>query len=99
MRGSQGTAMGGGASERLHIEVLGPVSVRRGTTSLDAGPVRRQAVLVALVLRRSGPVSYEQLLDDVWGTHPPESGHRVLPSYVFALRKALDPQGAARGPR
>ncbi|SFY43253.1 AfsR/SARP family transcriptional regulator [Streptomyces atratus] len=97
MRGSQGTAMGGGASERLHIEVLGPVSVRRGTTSLDAGPVRRQAVLVALVLRRSGPVSYEQLLDDVWGTHPPESGHRVLPSYVFALRKALDPQGA--GPR
>lgn len=97
MRESQGTAAGGGASGRLRIEVLGPVSVRCGTTSLDAGPVRRQAVLVALVLRRSGPVSYGQLLDDVWGTHPPETGHRVLPSYVFALRKALDPQGA--GPK
>ncbi|MFJ7629775.1 BTAD domain-containing putative transcriptional regulator [Streptomyces sp. NPDC097595] len=52
---------------------------------------------MALVLGRSGPVSYEQLLDDVWGTHPPETGHRVLPSYVFALRKALDPQGTRPG--
>ncbi|MFG3527433.1 BTAD domain-containing putative transcriptional regulator [Streptomyces sp. NPDC047917] len=59
--------------------------------------MRRQAVLVALVLRRSGPVTYEQLLDDVWGTHPPKSGHRVLPSYIFALRKALDLPGA--GPK
>lgn len=97
MRGSQETATGGGGPERLRIDVLGPVSAHCGTTSLDTGPVRRQAVLVALVLRRSRPVSYEQLLDDVWGSHPPESGHRVLPSYIFALRKALDPQGA--GPK
>ncbi|MFF2329526.1 MULTISPECIES: BTAD domain-containing putative transcriptional regulator [unclassified Streptomyces] len=97
VRGSRGTARGDGASKRLRIELLGPVSVRRGPTTLDIGPVRRQAVLVVLVLRHGRPVGYEQLLDDVWGTHPPESGHRVLPSYVFALRKALDPQGA--GPR
>ncbi|MEU2134938.1 BTAD domain-containing putative transcriptional regulator [Streptomyces sp. NPDC018352] len=97
VQGSQRTATGGKASKRLRIEMLGPVCVRRGTTSLDAGPARRQAVLVALVLRRNRPVGYEQLLDDVWGTHPPESGHRVLPSYVFALRKALDPQGTKPG--
>ncbi|MFI7360903.1 BTAD domain-containing putative transcriptional regulator [Streptomyces sp. NPDC050149] len=97
MRGSQETARGSGGLERLRIEMLGPVSVHRGTTLLDIGPVRRQAVLVALALRGSRPVSYEQLLDDVWGTRPPDSGHRVLPSYVFALRKALDPQDA--GPK
>ncbi|MET9918110.1 BTAD domain-containing putative transcriptional regulator [Streptomyces sp. NPDC006435] len=97
VQGSQRSATGGGASERLRIEMLGPVRVRRGTTPVDIGPARRQAVLVALVLRRNGPVGYARLLDDVWGTHPPESGHRVLPSYVFALRKALDPQGTKPG--
>ncbi|MFF3396085.1 BTAD domain-containing putative transcriptional regulator [Streptomyces sp. NPDC002669] len=97
VRGSRGAVSGGGATERLRVEILGPVRVRRGTTVLDVGPVRRRAVLVALVLRRGSPVGYEQLLDDVWGTQLPGSGHRVLPSYVFALRKALDPQGAGPG--
>uniref|UniRef100_A0AAU2VMI9 NB-ARC domain-containing protein n=1 Tax=Streptomyces sp. NBC_00008 TaxID=2903610 RepID=A0AAU2VMI9_9ACTN len=97
VQGSQRTAAGGGASEPLRIEILGPVRVRRGTTAADIAPVRRQAVLVALALRRNGRVGYGQLLDDVWGTHPPESGHRVLASYVFALRKALDPKGTKPG--
>ncbi|MFH8569196.1 BTAD domain-containing putative transcriptional regulator [Streptomyces sp. NPDC017993] len=63
---------------------------------LDLGPVRRQAVLAALALRPGTLVSHEQLLDDVWGTQPPKSGRRVLPSYVYRLRKALDAEGAER---
>lgn len=93
VQGSLRTAAGGGVPEPLRIEILGPVRARRGATAVDIAPARRQAVLVALALRRNGPVGYEQLLDDVWGTRLPESGHRVLASYVFALRKALDPKG------
>ncbi|MFE7581243.1 BTAD domain-containing putative transcriptional regulator [Streptomyces gardneri] len=78
----------------LRIELLGPVRARRGGTPLGLGPVRRQAVLAALVLRAPDLVTYGQLLDDVWGTEPPGTGHRVLPSYVYALRKALDAPGA-----
>ncbi|MER5985417.1 BTAD domain-containing putative transcriptional regulator [Streptomyces sp. NPDC001787] len=50
-----------------------------------------------LLLRGGGTVSREHLLDSVWGTRPPASGRRVLPSYVYPLRKALDPQGT--GPK
>ncbi|MGA5068248.1 AfsR/SARP family transcriptional regulator [Streptomyces exfoliatus] len=67
---------------------------RRDGVSLSLGPVRRQAFLAALVLRGPDLVTYRQLLDDVWGGEPPGTGHRVLPSYVYPLRKALDTVGA-----
>ncbi|MGO4418472.1 winged helix-turn-helix domain-containing protein [Streptomyces sp. MCAF7] len=70
--------------------MLGPVRAWRNGTPLDLGPVRRQAVLSALVLRPGVWVSRQQLLDGVWGSSPPKSGRRVLPSYVYPLRKVLD---------
>ncbi|GAA3178586.1 MULTISPECIES: AfsR/SARP family transcriptional regulator [Streptomyces] len=81
----------GGA--RWRIAVLGPVRAWRDGAPLDLGPVRRRAVLAALALRPDTRVSHAQLLDDVWGERPPPSGRRVLPSYVYPLRKALDPPG------
>ncbi|MFD3660868.1 BTAD domain-containing putative transcriptional regulator [Streptomyces sp. NPDC058659] len=87
-------AVPAGARGRLRIELVGPVRALRGDTPIGLGPIRRQAVLAALVLRAPAFVTYGQLLDDVWGTEPPGTGHRVLPSYVYALRKALDTPGA-----
>ncbi|KOX24474.1 SARP family transcriptional regulator [Streptomyces sp. NRRL F-6491] len=81
----------------MRIELLGSVRARRGGTRIALGPVRRQAVLAALVLRAPAFVTYERLLDDVWGAEPPGTGHRVLPSYVYALRKALDAPDAGPG--
>lgn len=83
-----------GTDGRVRIELLGPVGARRGTAPLALGPVRRQAVLAALILRAPALVTYRQLLDDVWGTETPGTGHRVLSSYVYSLRKALDVPGA-----
>ncbi|MFD4029856.1 tetratricopeptide repeat protein [Streptomyces sp. NPDC058637] len=80
----------------LRIDLLGPVRARRGEVPLALGPLRRQAVLAALILRAPALVTYRQLLDDVWGTEPPGTGHRVLPSYVYSLRQVLD--GAGDGP-
>ncbi|MFE2875803.1 BTAD domain-containing putative transcriptional regulator [Streptomyces roseus] len=85
--------MDGETPQRLGIELLGPVRAWRGATALALGPVRRQAVLAAMALRPGSTVSHEDLLDAVWGSALPGSGHRVLPSYVYALRKALDPEG------
>ncbi|MFD3654650.1 BTAD domain-containing putative transcriptional regulator [Streptomyces sp. NPDC058620] len=84
------------ARGRVRIDLLGPVLARRGGAPLALGPVRRQAVLAALILRAPALVTYRQLLDDVWGSEPPGTGHRVLPSYVYALRKALDAPGAGQ---
>ncbi|WP_399084163.1 AfsR/SARP family transcriptional regulator [Streptomyces sp. BBFR2] len=84
---------GAGDGGRWRIAVLGPVRAWRDGAPLALGPARRRAVLAALVLRPDTRVSHEQLLDDVWGAHPPPTGRRVLPSYVYPLRKALDPPG------
>ncbi|MFE5029259.1 BTAD domain-containing putative transcriptional regulator [Streptomyces sp. NPDC056656] len=65
----------------------------RGGTPLPLGPVRRQAVLAGLALRPGFLVSREQLLDGIWGASPPNSGRKVLPTYVYALRQALDAEG------
>ncbi|MFH8519965.1 AfsR/SARP family transcriptional regulator [Streptomyces gelaticus] len=81
------------AADRLRFALLGPVSAHRGVVPLDLGPVRRQAVLAALILRAETLVTQQQLLDDVWGLEPPGTGRRVLPSYVYPLRKALDVPG------
>lgn len=91
--GSGGFGVDGGDFHGLRIAVLGPVRAWRDGTPVDLGPARRQAVLAALMLRRGTPVSHEQLLVDVWGGRPPNSGRRVLPSYVYPLRKAFDAQG------
>ncbi|WSF26707.1 NB-ARC domain-containing protein [Streptomyces sp. NBC_01220] len=86
--------MGEASGGRLRLSVLGPVRAWHGRAPVPLGPVRRQAVLLALALRPGFLVSHEQLLDGVWGERPPKSGRRVLPSYVYALRRTLDPEGA-----
>ncbi|WP_406458034.1 winged helix-turn-helix domain-containing protein [Streptomyces sp. NBC_01622] len=73
--------------------MLGPLRAWRGATPLELGPVKRQAVLAALLLRQGAVVSHERLLDAVWGEEPPPGGHKVLPTHVNSLRRVLDPEG------
>ncbi|MFI7007542.1 AfsR/SARP family transcriptional regulator [Streptomyces sp. NPDC050145] len=77
----------------LRIEVLGPLRAWRGTTPLEPGPIKRQAVLSALLLRHGAAVGHERLIDAVWGSRPPAGGRGVLPTHVNSLRRALDPPG------
>ncbi|MFE2019394.1 BTAD domain-containing putative transcriptional regulator [Streptomyces sp. NPDC059499] len=93
MYGSGGFAVDGGTPQGLRVGLLGPLLAWRGGTPVDLGPVRRQAVFAALVLRVDTRVSHEQLLDDLWDGQVPGSGHKVLPSHVHPLRKALDVTG------
>ncbi|MFJ2828882.1 BTAD domain-containing putative transcriptional regulator [Streptomyces sp. NPDC087263] len=60
---------------------------------LKLGPIKRQAVLAALLLRQGSVVSHERLLDTVWGEEPPAGGRKVLPTHVNSLRRVLDPEG------
>ncbi|WP_329572914.1 AfsR/SARP family transcriptional regulator [Streptomyces sp. NBC_01361] len=85
--------MGQGSRRAVRLAVLGPVRAWRGSTPLPLGPVRRQAVLAAPALRPGFLVSREQLLDGIWGARNPNSGRKVLPTYVYALLQALDAEG------
>ncbi len=74
----------------LRFEVLGPLRAWRGVDPLELGPVKRQAVLAALLLRRGAVVSHGRLLDSVWGEEPPAGGHKVLATHVNSLRRVVD---------
>lgn len=60
---------------------------------LELGPVKRQAVLSALLLSQGAMVSHERLLDAVWGLGLPAGGRKVLPTHVNSQRRTLDPDG------
>ncbi|MFF3493499.1 BTAD domain-containing putative transcriptional regulator [Streptomyces sp. NPDC002795] len=81
---------------RLHFALLGPPQAWRGDDGLELGPVREQALLVALLSRPGRTVSRQQLLDGVWGTEPPGTGTRVIPVYVHRLRRRLDVHAETR---
>ncbi|NEB40781.1 tetratricopeptide repeat protein [Streptomyces sp. SID14515] len=59
---------------------------------MELGPLKRQAVLAALLLRQGAVVSHERLLDAVWGQEPPAGGRKVLPTHINSLRRSLDPE-------
>lgn len=71
------------------FSVLGPVRAWQGAAAIDLGPVRQQALLVALMLRPDQTVGRQELLDGVWGAEPPGTGVKVIPVYVHRLRERL----------
>lgn len=73
--------------------MLGPLRAWRGDVPLELGPLRRQALLTALLLRPGTTVSRQQLLDSVWGPEPPGTGAKVIPVYVHQLRRRLGTEG------
>ena len=82
----------------MGIGVLGPV-VSDGGVAFGR---RDRAVLTALSLRVGQPVSEDQLIEAVWGEHPPRSAHKSLQGCVFRIRQVLgsdvirtSPQGYA----
>ena len=77
------------AEGQLRLAVLGPLRAWRGDQLVDLGPVRQQAMLAALVLRPDVTVSQQELLADVWGLEPPGTGGKVVPVYLYRLRKCL----------
>ena len=78
----------------MGITVLGPLTVD-GSGRL--GP-RDRVVLQALATRLGQPVSADELIDAVWGDHPPASAAKNLQSCIVRLRKALGPQAIETSP-
>lgn len=74
---------------QLSVRVLGPFQIMRNNEQLDLGPLRQQAVLLALVLRSSRIVTPEEVLDGVWGEAVPASGIALVRTYVSRLRLLL----------
>ncbi|MFF1815875.1 BTAD domain-containing putative transcriptional regulator [Kribbella sp. NPDC058245] len=75
----------------LRIDLLGPLTVRSGDAEISVGPLRQQAMFAVLALNADRVLTPEQLLDLVWDDDPPPTGIKVVPTYVYRIRKSLPP--------
>jgi DNA-binding SARP family transcriptional activator len=83
---------------RLSVGLLGPLVASRAHQVVNLGGRRQRAVVAVLVLARGQQVSTARLLDALWNGMPPASGAANLQAYVSHLRRALEPERAARTP-
>ena len=74
--------------------ILGPLEVWRSGCAVPLGGPRQRAVLALLLLEANRVVSMDRLAEDVWGGDPPEEWVTSLQTYVFHLRRALEPDRA-----
>jgi len=82
----------------IEFGMLGPLEVSRAGHSVTLGGPRQRAVLALLLLEANRVVSMDRLAEEVWAGHPPNGWSTTLQTYVFHLRRALEPdrpRGAA----
>ncbi|MEU7578919.1 SAV_2336 N-terminal domain-related protein [Streptomyces sp. NPDC041068] len=70
--------------------LLGPLAVRHDGRPLATGSRQEQALLCMLLLRERG-VTYNELIDGLWGPDAPKDARRLIGTYASRLRNALGP--------
>ncbi|MEV4417474.1 AfsR/SARP family transcriptional regulator [Catellatospora sp. NPDC049609] len=80
---------------RVRFFTLGPLHAEVAGEWLDLGPVRQQAVFATLLFNVDRVVTPASILHGVWGSHAPPTGTKLIPPYIYRLRRML--QAAADG--
>jgi DNA-binding SARP family transcriptional activator/tetratricopeptide (TPR) repeat protein len=78
--------------DRLEIKLLGPLTVHRADEPVDVGPPRQRCVLGLLGLQPNRVVRQEEIIDVLWGAHPPATSRNMVHAYVSRLRRLLPPR-------
>ena len=74
----------------MEFRILGPLEAREGEEFLLLGPQKqRRALLAVLLLNANRTVSFDRLVEDLWGAQPPDSAAKVIQTHVSRLRKVL----------
>jgi len=87
-----------GPPEPVRIEVLGPLTVRRGDVGVEIGAEKQQLLLALLALQPNQVVRREDIVDVIWGDDPPQSCLDLVNTYVARLRRTLEPDRDAGEP-
>ena len=88
----------GPAAHTPRFLVLGPLSVELAGAAVPLGGRLRRALLTDLVLHAGEVIPVDRLVDDLWGTTPPDDPVNTLQVYVGQLRRLLEPDRRSRTP-
>jgi len=80
----------------VQFSLLGPVRAWRRPAELDLGPSRQRAILALLLVRANQLVPVEDMVELLWGQHPPGSAVNTIHKYIGAIRRLLEPGLEAR---
>lgn len=73
----------------LQIGMLGTLTVHRGTERVEIGPTKQRTLLGLLALQAGRVVGRADIVDVLWGEHPPATHVNLVHTYVMRLRGAL----------
>ncbi|MDQ6749030.1 MAG: winged helix-turn-helix domain-containing protein, partial [Candidatus Dormibacteraeota bacterium] len=73
----------------MEFRILGPVEVLEEDRILPLGGPKPRALLVHLLLGAGRAVSRDELMEELWGDHPPPSARDSLNVHAGVLRRAL----------
>jgi DNA-binding SARP family transcriptional activator len=82
----------------IAVRVLGPLEVTVNGAPADVGGPRQRCVLARLIAEHGRVVSADRLIDDLYAEEAPPRALAAVQSYVSHLRRALEPDRAARTP-
>jgi DNA-binding SARP family transcriptional activator len=71
------------------ILVLGPVEIECDGRLSPVGGPRARTVLAVLAIGLGHAVSYDRIMDAVWGAHPPPTARSAVQSHISRLRHHL----------
>src|SRR4051812_41058361 len=74
----------------MELLVLGPFEAHVDGRQIPLGAAKQRAVLAMLALHAHATVSADELMEGLWGEHPPASAPKMVQQYISQLRKLLD---------
>jgi YVTN family beta-propeller protein len=77
---------------RLAFAILGPLRVTRSGAAVALGGRQQRAILARLLVAGAAGVSVDQLADMLWSGRAPSGFVTTIQTYVFHLRKLLEPE-------
>lgn len=80
------------------IRILGPLEAGRDCESRSLGGPRQRLVLAILLTKPNRLVTADELIDGLWGDHPPAAPRASLHSYISNLRRILGHDRIERAP-
>ena len=73
----------------MQLRLLGPIEASVDGRAIPLGAAKQRAVLAMLALRPGSPVSADELMEGLWGEHPPATAAKMVQQYISHLRRVL----------